>query len=125
MKVRLRGHTIRCRLTQSEVQQLAAAQIVTQRCQLSASMALSFTLVSVADSIRNAVVVNDLTVTLSVREADVLQWASTDQTGLSFVQENGSEPSLTVNIEKDFACLKPRTGGDDDDCFVHPESAPA
>jgi hypothetical protein len=37
-------------------------------------------------------------------------------------QPIGEGATLAILIEKDFSCLTPRPGGDDDDCFSHPKA---
>ena len=63
---------------------------------------------------------NCLSVSIPASVADV--WASTDQIGVE-VQSTADRPSILV--EKDFACLTPRSGDDDADSFPHPEARSA
>lgn len=62
-------------------------------------------------------------VIVEVPAATARAWAGSDEVSLTGRQEvEGREP-VALLVEKDFACLKPRTGEDDSDAFPHPNEA--
>ena len=61
---------------------------------------------------------NELLVT--VPSALALEWARGDVVSLEAAQTSAEGSSLAILIEKDFACLKPRTGEDDADAYPNP-----
>lgn len=62
-------------------------------------------------------------VTVSLPLALARSWAAGDEVGLEAQQAIGGGGVLSILVEKDFACLKPRTGEDDADAFPHPATA--
>jgi hypothetical protein len=122
MKMRLRGNSIRLRLGESEVAQLAKDGRVADSVQFSASpqSLLCYGVVTSTDEeeITARFAADEITVTVPAASAKV--WASSDQVGMEGVQPIGDGISLTILIEKDFRCLAPRPGEDESDSFVNP-----
>jgi len=58
--------------------------------------------------------------TVSVPASQVVTWANSDQVGIEASQENGLDEKLHILVEKDFTCLKARTGEDESDHFPNP-----
>ena len=122
MKLRLRNNSIRLRLTQGEVARFAETGTVEEVIEFGTGSDERFTYALVTspsdDVVRASVIGGKITVFVPV--ADGHMWSSTDQVGLEGRQPatNGSE--LHILIEKDFTCLEPRAGGDDEDTFPHP-----
>lgn len=52
--------------------------------------------------------------------ATVARWADSEQVSISGEQRLDGQGSLTLLVEKDFACLVPREGEDESDMFEHP-----
>ena len=51
------------------------------------------------------------------------QWTESEQVAIKQEQNIGDGRTLLLLIEKDFACLKPRSGKDEDaDAFPHPHN---
>jgi hypothetical protein len=124
MKLRTTGNSIRLRLSMKDMRTLADTGVVEEYLRISDGENGTFTYrlarsekaVDVAANLGN----NELTISLSTRLADSM--INTDQVGCESTTVNG----LKILIEKDFACLTPRAGGDDKDTFPHPlaEAAP-
>lgn len=66
---------------------------------------------------------NALTVAVPASQAD--RWTSSDDVGIESQQSIGNSNSLSILIEKDFACLTPRAGEDDRDTFPNPAAGKA
>ena len=125
MKLRIRGDTLRIRLKRGEVEQVAAGSpiveethfptsVLTCRLELSADGDFS------ADFQSGSLVVR-------LPSAEVLSWAGSDEVSLFAEQKLSDARSISLLIEKDFACLEPghhRDCDDDADTYPHP-SGPA
>ena len=107
MKLRIRGSSIRLRLTQSEVAKVAAEGRVEDVVDFG-SAKLVYALVA-GDAIRASYTQNRIEVV-----APVKAWAASDDVGIE-----GEHGPLKIIVEKDFACLKPRSE-DDADAFPNP-----
>ena len=62
---------------------------------------------------------------MSVRlpETTVLAWATTEQISIQGEQLLQDGETISILVEKDFACLAPREGEDESDMFPHPQAA--
>ena len=121
MKLRIRGDSLRLRLTQGEVRSLRETGSVVQTTRFGPGNTLTYALVTEP---RGEIVARfdagRIEVALPLTAATA--WADGDEVGLRMDQtfENGE---LSILVEKDFQCLAPRSGEDDDDAFPHPGSA--
>lgn len=122
MKLRIRGDSIRLRLTQTEVATLAEIGRVEE--------SISFG-PSTSDRLFYAIGFGGETLTAKLTQtlvqvsvpADVARaWASGDAVGLEGAQDVGEGRSLRILVEKDFACLTERPHEDDTDAFKNPSS---
>lgn len=98
MKIRIKGDSIRYRLTKSEVERFAAEGIIKEETHF-AGRVLSYVLQRVNADVITAQFVND-TITLFMPAAMANEWTSTERVG--FDNELGT---LSLYIEKDFKCL--------------------
>ena len=120
MKLRLRNNSIRFRLTQGEVARLAESGSVEESISFDGSQTLTYALSSSASADTIYAKFNGERIEVTVPASTVRLWASTDQVGRGAEQSTGDGGQLSILIEKDFRCLEPRTGGEDDDTFPHP-----
>jgi hypothetical protein len=122
MKLRLKNNSIRLRLTKSETGRLAETGSVEEAIEFGLEPHRQFIYAlevnSETNDIRAALDENRLTV--SVPPAQAAEWVGTELVGLTAKQSIGAGKFLSVLIEKDFACLEPRAGEDEDDAFPHP-----
>lgn len=123
MKLRIRGNSLRLRLTQQEVAQFLAKGKVSESVQF--SPAATDRLVYSLESCQQASTVfasfgnGEVRITLPVSAA--AKWTSTDQVGIEHIQSIGEEFKLRILVEKDFRCLQPRSDEDESDNFPNPE----
>ena len=113
MKLRIKGNSIRLRLTQSEVDSLAASGFVRE----SVSFGEKTFEYEIRSDIDGDALTADLvgtTIVVSVPASRVQGWAATDSVSI----EQEGTPYLL--IEKDFACLSERPREDDSDAFPNP-----
>ncbi len=61
---------------------------------------------------------NELLVT--VPDGIAREWALGESVGLEATQSVGDSGTLAILVEKDFACLTPRTGEDEGDAYPNP-----
>lgn len=118
MKLRIRDNALRLRLSVSEVACVAAGETVAGRMPLPGGEALVYRLM--AGELPGATLV-DTVLSVSFPPDALRDWASGDAVSLSG-QCEASGNMLELLVEKDFACLSPRAGNDDDDTFAHPEA---
>lgn len=117
MKLRIKGNSLRLRLTQSEIARLGEVGRVEERINFSFNQTLVYELIvetdaeSRAERLRASFNDNRITVKLPLILAREL--VETPRVGISDEQESGGEAGmLSLLIEKDFACLD---GGDADE----------
>ncbi len=120
MKLRIRGNSIRLRLTQSDVARLATEGRVEEATEFR-SGTLKYAIVATSDGHVKAEF-EDNAITVSVPENSIAAWADSEQVGIDGMHSI-PDGELQIQIEKDFACLKPRAGEDDADTFTNPLAA--
>ena len=120
MKLRIKGNSIRFRLTQSEVK--IVEQTGTVRDQINFPNGLSLIYEIKAESgIENLEPIYDENkITLKVSLSEISEWALSDEVTISGSAELPDDENLTILIEKDFKCLSPRDE-DESDMFPHPK----
>jgi hypothetical protein len=120
VKLRIRGDSLRLRLTRGEVRRLAETGSVLDSIHFG-PRALSYELRG-ADVDAPVASFEGDRIEVALPRAQAQAWATSDEVGISAEQalEHGS---LRLLIEKDFRCLAPREGEEDDDAFPHPEAA--
>jgi hypothetical protein len=101
MKLRFHKNTMRLRLSQSEVAQLAANGSVYERIEFVSDQTLSYELES-ADRADVVALFENNCIRIILPSASVQHWAGSDETGIE-----GECGPLRVLIEKDFQCLHP------------------
>ncbi len=98
MKIRIKGNSLRYRLTRSEVEKLAKDGYLEDRTQF-INGELVYALQRSKDDILKADFRNNY-ITLYMPDAMISEWVSTDKVG--FKSDNGP---LYLLIEKDFVCI--------------------
>lgn len=119
MKLRIKGDSLRIRVTQGELQQLVASGRVEERIHFGAERALTYRLAVDAHAPQLAARYERDTIEVRIPENSVLQWSRTELVTLTNTPSEGGA-ALKIFVEKDFACLQPREGEDESDHFPHP-----
>ncbi len=122
MKLRIRGSSLRLRLTRGEVAALRESGRVEDRAVFAPGAELVYALVRSADAPGVAATFVSGRVLVTVPDAVARAFCDTDQVGFDAEQVAGAT-TLRILVEKDFACLKPREGESEDDAFPHPDGA--
>ncbi len=122
MKLRIRDNSVRLRLTRTEVDTLRSTGRVSATTSFPEGRRLEYALQCGDDGGQLAATMNGGLITVHVPAAVALEWAESDQVSLSGQQVLDDGASLTLLVEKDFACLAPREGEDESDMYPHPKS---
>lgn len=121
MKLRIKGDSLRLRLTQGEMRLLGERGEVEDRTSFPGGTALTYRLRvdSKSDAISVSYTTNLIEFMLPATLSE--RWCGTDLVTLSASQANATG-ELRIVLEKDWACLAPREGEDESDNFPHPGS---
>ena len=127
MKIRMRGNSLRLRLLRGEVGALARGGRVTETIAFGGGPGERLVCVLAADPAvpQTQARFTDGTIEVLVPVALALQWSQSEAVGIEHEQAIDAGRSLHILIEKDFACLAPRTGEEDDGTFANPKALPA
>jgi hypothetical protein len=123
MKLRIKGNTLRLRLNQQELQQLAATGAVEDQTQFSPQQKLSYRIHASPTARTIGAAFNQNTLTVSIPSSDIQNWHTTDTVGLYSTQDIGPGEHLEITLEKDFTCLHPNAPDRDPHTFPNPAAA--
>jgi hypothetical protein len=125
MKLRIRGNTLRLRLSRTEVDELAERGEVHDGITFGAAATerLGYSLVTSDETTAAFARLSSTGITVTLPRALAREWASSDTVGLDAQQPIGAGEALKILVEKDFECLKPREGEDDTDAFPNPDKS--
>ena len=119
VKLRIKGNSIRLRLTRSEVAAFAETGAVQDAIVFGPGPRLTYTLARTsAPALTASFDGGNITVSVPIGVAD--PWLQTDQIGFAGEQPLDAGETLRILVEKDFACLTVRPGEDDSDAYAHP-----
>jgi hypothetical protein len=123
MKLRVKGNSMRFRVSRSELNQLISGGIIeeTVRFAPQPEAFLTYALESSADVSAISVRYHLQRVGVVLESNQLQTWSEPDQIGIYTSVAIGANDQLELIIEKDFACL---TGSDDDnaDTFSNPHA---
>ena len=122
MKLRIRDNTVRLRLTRGEVDELRDRGMVVARTRFPGGREFQYRVESSPASVVAGAFFSDNVMTVRLPETMVHAWADSEQVSMSGEQQLDGGGSLSVLVEKDFACLAPREDEDESDMFPHPQS---
>jgi hypothetical protein len=124
MKVRIKGDSLRLRISRSEVARFLKGDCLEETIHFAPAACARFTYALRQDGLIGRPTVdyteNRAAVLIPAHQANV--WAITDQVGISEEISLGGLGSLQLLIEKDFACLD-RSDEDNLDTFPNPNAA--
>jgi hypothetical protein len=121
MKLRIKGNSLRLRVTPSEVKQLLRDGAIREHIQLTPDPRDRFiyAITSSPSGATTTVAYHPGNITVSVPNAQLTYWACSEEVGVYADVTLGDDRVLSVNIEKDFACLD-RSDVDNEDTFPNP-----
>jgi len=123
MKIRIKGNSLRLRVSRSELARLLAGDCVEETVHFAPEASASFTyaLQPETSAKSSTVQYTDGRVSVLLSADQVYVWGATDQVGIADEVSLGPLGSLALLIEKDFACLD-RSDEDNQDTFAHPHA---
>jgi hypothetical protein len=104
MKLRIKGNTIRIRLSETEVNLLAEGNQVLEETHFPSS-SLTY---KVQPSTAVSVDFNDNMVQINLAQTEIDAWAGTDEVTISKDIDIPNDNILSILVEKDFKCLTVR-----------------
>ena len=124
MKLWIKGNSTRLRLSQSEVDKLAAGRAVSDSIAFGPRSGdrLSYQVMVSDDAAAIVAELADNVITFILPAIIARDWAAGDAVSIEAEQATGEEGTLRILIEKDFACLNPRRGEDEADMFPNPNA---
>ena len=122
MKLRLRGSSLRLRLTRTEVELLAREEgSVDETVRFGPRTSLTYR-IRRADVPAVTASLDSTTIDVAVPRATIDAWARSEQVGFEAEQSVGGSDLLHILVEKDWTCLTARPGEEDVDTFPNPNS---
>lgn len=121
MKIRIKGNSIRLRLTKTDVRNLKEKGIVEEKTVLNSNEIFAYELVKNEDSQEISAKFENGKITVSIpkKETDIL--TETDEITVKGEQNNGESGGLFLLIEKDLQCLDD-TFEDQSDMYENPKT---
>jgi hypothetical protein len=120
MKIRIKGNSIRYRLTRTEVEAFSAAGYYSETTVFNKS---TFTY-----ALKAIYGINDLTadfaentITMYLSVSDCKSWSKNNRVGFEHKMQLENSDTLTLLLEKDFACLDER-GEEESDNYPNPKA---
>jgi len=119
MKLRIKGNSIRLRLSQTEVNGFGTEGVCSDRTTLAGGV-LNYTLQR-SDVAAIVATLKQQHIVVEVPEAVAKQWVEdTTQVGFDHFQKVDGGEELRILVEKDFTCLVDRPHEDESDNFPNP-----
>lgn len=119
MKLRIRGNSVRLRLSRSEVEAFARDGRVEDSARFGPGASLSYALERSSGGAVSARL-EGVGVVVSIPGEMAATWCESEQVGIEGEHPCGEGESLKILVEKDFTCLKTRSGEDESDAFPNP-----
>lgn len=119
MKIRIRGNSVRYRLTKSEVQALATHGSYTEAA-VFPKQTLTYS-VKESDVPQLQATFEETQITLHLPKGEKEKWANSNQVGHYAEQKLADGTLLTLTLEKDFVCLD-ETVEDQSDNYPNPKA---
>ncbi len=123
MKLRIRGDSLRFRLTQGEVSRLLAREKISESVHFSPSTVdlLTYSLEACEHAMQVSACFENGEVLVNLPTLLAESWGNSNQVGIEHTQPASEGRGLRIVIEKDFHCLQPRPEEDESDNFPHPQ----
>ncbi len=122
MKLRVLDNSVRLRLTQTEVDDVASNGLVRGRVHFAGSNTFDYVLESSPATVKPEAHLSNNVLTVRIPEMDIRNWADSERVSIDSTQILDSGDKLRILVEKDFKCLSPREGEDESDMFPHPDT---
>ncbi len=123
MKLRIRGNSIRLRLSQQDVKVFGEKGRVEDSIQFGAAAGgqLIYTLAS-ANVKKLKCEFSDKTITIFVPTELAKVWVESQLVGMEHLDATSDSDQVRILVEKDFKCMHVRINEDESDSFPHPKT---
>lgn len=105
---------------QGEVDSLRNDGLVSAETEFPGGRTLRYAVESSPASVKPAAFYTEGQVIVRLPETSVIAWAGSEQVSIEAEQLLDDGATLSILVEKDFACLAPRDGEDESDMYPHP-----
>lgn len=123
MKLRIRGNSIRLRLSKGDVEKFGEIGCVKETTQFGpTSGGRLIYMLAKADVPKLKCEFKDNVIQVLVPNELAKVWVETELVGLEHLDQTTEKDQLRILIEKDFKCLHVRFNEDEEDSFKHPKS---
>ena len=124
MKLRIKGNSLRFRVTPSDVKRLLRYGAIQEHIQFTAipNDRLTYEVISSSSETAITVAYRLGNITVSVPEDQLKKWAASDDVGVYSDVALNDDQALSIAIEKDFACLD-LSDAENEDTFPNPNLA--
>jgi hypothetical protein len=126
MKLRIKGNSLRLRVTPSDVMRLLRDGAIQEHVQftLNPEDRLTYEVISSLSELTATVAYSVGKITVSAPDIQLKKWAGSDDVRFYTEVALGDDRALSVAIEKDFACLD-LSAAENEDTFPNPNLAAA
>lgn len=121
MKVRIKGNSIRLRLSQTELGRLDNHEVIAEQIDFAPGVSLIYSLERSITAKQPIVHYGNNQIQLILPEEMASNWINTNQISIRAQQDNATADPLRILIEKDFRCLTERPNENEEDLFPHPK----
>ena len=118
MKIRIKGNTVRYRLSKTEVTMLAENGLLKEKTEFVSGI-LSYAIQQTAEDNLSADFTQNI-ITLYVPQTALQQWASSSQVGMESSMPLPNGGTLYLLLEKDFKCIDADVSEDQSDYYENP-----
>lgn len=121
MKLRIKGNSIRLRLTQAEVQEFQEQGVVEEVVKFgnTDSNKVHY-LIQISSGNEISAMYESNKMIVNIPKLIAEKWTTSDQIGFDHKMTLNENENLFILVEKDFKCLQPREHEDENDMFPHP-----
>jgi hypothetical protein len=120
MKLRIRGNSIRMRLSRRDLEMLVSSGAVEERLSFPSGQMLGYRLERTATPVATAELRDHAVIAIGFPAEAIQRWAEPDEISLLVELPLGDGQTLSLLVEKDYRCLSPREDEDDADLFANP-----
>jgi hypothetical protein len=120
MKLRIRGNSIRLRVSKAELSKIASTGAAEDAVRFAPGAVLRYGLQVRSGGSLGAEWAEGA-VRVFVPRSSIEHWLQPDEVSIEGEQAIGEGELLRILVEKDYTCLAPRSGEDDSDLFANPQ----
>lgn len=120
MKLRIKGNSIRLRLTRSEVSQFLKENNYSETTDFGQQI-LKYSLIASESTSDLDVSFENNHIRVIIPFSQKMEWAADDKVGFTFTKEISKGKTIIIKVEKDFVCLD-ETEEDQSDNYPNPRN---